>query len=424
MPSRYLPLQLSRYPTLLCAGMLAMPAVADLIDDGSARLDLRNYYFNRDFREGRAADREEWAQGFILRLDSGFTEGSLGVGVDAVGMLGIKLDSTPGSTGTGLLQVDRSGRAKDDYSKLALAGKIKSGKTQLKLGAFTPPVLPTLKPNDGRLFPQLFEGGLLTSAEFENLELTAGRLSRVMQRNATQYAPLRLNTLNRRFQGHGATAEHFDTAGIDYRFQGHWLGRYHIAQLADIYRQQVFALSHKGALGAGALSSDLRLSLMRDQGGARGGKIDNRALQGFLGYAYAGHGLGVAYQRMMGDTGYAYLLGSDANLINLSILGDFANAKERSWALRYGYDFAGLGIPGLSLNSRYMFGDHAEIIGTRKIGKSRELDNELRYVVQDGPLKDFSVRLRSAVFRSNHASNFQRDTDDIRLMFNYSWAIR
>ena len=71
-----------------------------------------------------------------------------------------------------------------------------------------------------------------------------------------------------------------------------------------------------------------------------------------------------------------------------------------------------------------MFGDHAEIIGTRKIGKSWELDNELRYVVQDGPLKDLSIRLRSAVFRSNHAINFQRDTDDIRLMFNYSWAIR
>lgn len=145
---------------------------------------------------------------------------------------------------------------------------------------------------------------------------------------------------------------------------------------------------------------------------------------GFLGYAYAGHSLGVAYQRMMGDTGYAYLLGSDANLINLSILGDFANAKERSWALRYGYDFAGLGLPGLSLNSRYMFGDHAEIIGTRKIGTSWELDNELRYVVQNGPLKDVSVRLRSAVFRSNHAVNFQRDTNDTRLMFNYSWVIR
>ncbi|MEL6078982.1 OprD family outer membrane porin, partial [Stenotrophomonas maltophilia] len=70
--------------------------------------------------------------------------------------------------------------------------------------------MPTLKPNDGRLFPQIFEGGLLTSNEIDDLELTAGRLSRVMQRNATQYTPLTLSPLNRRFQGQGTTAEHFD----------------------------------------------------------------------------------------------------------------------------------------------------------------------------------------------------------------------
>jgi len=145
---------------------------------------------------------------------------------------------------------------------------------------------------------------------------------------------------------------------------------------------------------------------------------------GLLGYAYNGHSLGLAYQRMLGDTGYANILGADANLINLSVLGDFANAKERSWALRYGYDFASLGLPGLSINSRYISGSHAEITGTRKIGKSWELDNELRYVVQQGPLKNVSVRLRSALYRSNYAKNFIRDTDDTRLMLSYSWNIK
>lgn len=424
MPSRHLQRQWINRSSLLCALMLAIPVKAELLDDSSARLDLRNYYFNRDYREGSAPTREEWAQGLLLRLDSGFTEGALGVGADAIGMLGIKLDSAPGRTGTGLLKVARDGRAEDDYWKLALAGKLKASKTLFKFGALVPPVLPTLKPNDGRLFPQVFEGGLLTSNEIDNLELTVGRLSRVMQRNATQYTPLTLSPLNRRFQGQGATADHFDMAGVDYRFHKQWLARVHVAQLEDIYRQQVFTLVNKSPWGAGTFSSDLRLSLMNDYGNAKGGKIDNRALQGLIGYAYKGHNLGLAYQRMLGDTGYANILGADANLINLSVLGDFANAKERSWALRYGYDFASLGLPGLSINSRYISGSHAEITGTRKVGKSWELDNELRYVVQQGPLKDLNVRLRSAVYRSNYSKNFIRDTDDTRLMLSYSWNIK
>ncbi|MDP9526908.1 OprD family porin [Pseudomonas protegens] len=424
MPSRHLQRQWINRSSLLCALMLAIPVKAELLDDSSARLDLRNYYFNRDYREGSAPTREEWAQGLLLRLDSGFTEGALGVGADAIGMLGIKLDSAPGRTGTGLLKVARDGRAEDDYWKLALAGKLKASKTLFKFGALVPPVLPTLKPNDGRLFPQVFEGGLLTSNEIDNLELTVGRLSRVMQRNATQYTPLTLSPLNRRFQGQGATADHFDMAGVDYRFHKQWLARVHVAQLEDIYRQQVFTLVNKSPWGAGTFSSDLRLSLMNDYGNAKGGKIDNRALQGLIGYAYKGHNLGLAYQRMLGDTGYANILGADANLINLSVLGDFANAKERSWALRYGYDFASLGLPGLSINSRYISGSHAEITGTRKVGKSWELDNELRYVVQQGPLKDLNVHLRSAVYRSNYAKNFIRDTDDTRLMLSYSWNIK
>ena len=58
---------------------------------------------------------EEWAQGFLLRYESGFTEGPLGFGVDALGLLGVKLDSSPDRTGTGLLQADREkpNRAQD-----------------------------------------------------------------------------------------------------------------------------------------------------------------------------------------------------------------------------------------------------------------------------------------------------------------------
>ncbi|MDH4555112.1 OprD family porin, partial [Pseudomonas sp. BN417] len=92
--------------TRLCSSLLlltgtaigaATPAQAEFIKDSKASLELRNFYFNRDFRQDNApqSKAEEWAQGFLLRYESGFTEGTVGVGVDALGLLGVKLDSSP-----------------------------------------------------------------------------------------------------------------------------------------------------------------------------------------------------------------------------------------------------------------------------------------------------------------------------------------
>src|SRR3990167_5270594 len=92
---------------LLGAGIalgLAAPASAAFIADSKAVLDARNFYMNRDFRQDGAAQpkAEEWAQGFMLRFESGYTEGPIGFGVDAIGLLGGKLDSSPDRGGTGI----------------------------------------------------------------------------------------------------------------------------------------------------------------------------------------------------------------------------------------------------------------------------------------------------------------------------------
>jgi len=93
---------------------LAIPTMAQaaFIEDTKAGLELRNFYFNRDFREvpnSSNSKAEEWAQGFLLRVESGYTEGTVGFGVDALGLLGVKLDSGSGRTGTGLLPADGDG---------------------------------------------------------------------------------------------------------------------------------------------------------------------------------------------------------------------------------------------------------------------------------------------------------------------------
>lgn len=402
----------------IATALLAPMAHAEFIADSTASLTTSNIYLNRDFRENAGQNkREEWGQGFLLDLKSGYTEGTVGFGLDAMGMLGIKLDSGGGRTGTDLLPVQDDGGTPDQYGRLGLTAKVKISSTELRYGSHIPE-LPVVKASDSRLLPQLFEGGLLTSSELDGLTFTGGRLDKVIDRASTNSEELILNSKNRRFAA-GITADHLDLLGLDYQFAKGLTGRYYFADLDDIYRQHFFGLLASQPLGGGTLSADVRLMLSKDSGAANAGKIDNRAFNTMLTYAINGHKLGLGFQDMSGDTGYAYIDGSDPFLVNFVQINDFANADERSWQARYDYDLGKLGIPGLSFMTRYIKGSDAQIAGSNDTVGEWERDIEVKYVVQSGPLKDVYVRLRNASFKSD----FARDADENRVIVGYTLPI-
>ncbi|MHA6492823.1 OprD family porin [Pseudomonas borbori] len=400
------------------ATLLSSAAHADFIEDSSASLTTTNIYLNRDFREGDGQNkREEWGQGFLLDIQSGYTEGTAGFGLDALGMLGLKLDSGGGRTGTDLLPVQDDGGTPDQFGRLGLTAKVKVSNTELRYGLHIPE-LPVVKASDSRLLPQVFEGGLLTSSELQGLTFTGGRLDKVIDRASTNSEDLVLNSKNGRFAG-GIQADHLDLAGLDYQLAEGLTGRYYFADLDDVYRQHFFGLLGSHPLGRGTLSADLRVMLSKESGAANAGEIDNRAFNAMLSYALNGHKLGVGFQDMSGDTGYAYIDGSDPFLVNFVQINDFANADERSWQARYDYDFGRLGVPGLSFMTRYIKGSDAQISGSDATGGEWERDIEVKYVVQSGPLKDVYLRLRNASFRSD----FARDADENRVIVGYTLPI-
>ncbi|MFV3411057.1 OprD family porin [Pseudomonas nitroreducens] len=407
-------------PALLAfAGVAPLCEAAGFLEDSSATLSTQNIYFNRDFRDGAGqSKREEWAQGFILDFQSGYTPGTIGVGLDAMGMLGLKLDSSPARTGTGLLPTHDDGRAADEYSKFGLTAKFKASETELKVGSLIPD-LPTLQPNDSRLFPQTFEGGLLNSTDLPGLNFTGGRLEKAKDRDSTDWQDLALNNKNRRFSGGSAEGKHYDLAGGDYRFTDNLTGRYHYAQLDEVYRQHFVGLLASYPLGPGKLSADVRLAISDDQGKARGGEIDNRAFNGMLAYALGANKFSLGWQQMSGDSAFPYIDGSNPYLVNFVQVGDFAETDERSWQIRHDFDFAKLGLPGLTLMNRYISGDDAKITGMDGHGKEWERNTDIKYVIQSGPLKDVAVRVRNATYRSS----FARDADETRIYLSYSLAI-
>ncbi len=397
-------------------------ASAAFFDDSKAAVELRNFYMSRDFRgsEATQAKAEEWAQGFILKFESGYTEGPIGFGVDALGLLGVKLDSSPDRTGTGLLPRDREApnRAHDDYGTAGLTAKAKMSNTTVHVGTLQP-VIPVVMRNDSRLLPNIYRGAWLQSKELEGLTVDVGMLDRVSYRDSSDYEEMAVFNGGSRniVLGNTATSDEFVFAGGRYQFTPELTGSYYYGGLDGIYDQHNFNVVHVLPIGDNqSFKTDLRYVRSTDDGGSN---VDNNACGALFTYKIGGHGFTGGYQKMSGDTGFAYISGGDNALINLLQINDFGNEDEKSWQARYDYDFAAIGIPGLSLMTRYVTGDNVNVVGRASEGKEWERDTDIAYVIQSGPMKNLGLKVRNATVRSNFGS----DIDETRLILSYTMAL-
>ena len=401
-------------------GALAQQAVAaGFIEDSKASLTLRNFYINTDNRNGSASPskQEEWGQGFILNYQSGFTQGTVGFGVDALGLLGVRLDGGGRAGKSGLdrqpgtvFPLESNGEPVHDFASLGLTAKAKVSNTEFRYGTLQPK-LPVVTYNDGRLLPQTFQGGMLTSREIAGLTLHGGQMRSLSQRNSSDHQDLSVDGRG------GVFSDRFDYLGAEYRFNaersqvGLWQAR-----LQDIYRQDYYSLSHKQSFGGWRLGASVGLFDTRDEGAAKLGDLENRALTGFFSATRGRHSLGAGYQRMYGDDGMLYIAGTSTPLVNDIQVRNFTSAGERSWQLRYDYDFVGLGIPGLTFMTRYVKGDNIDLLTTSGEGKEWERDMDIAYVFQSGPLKNLGVKWRNATMRTNYTNDY----DENRLIVSYT----
>ena len=176
----------------------------------------------------------------------------------------------------------------------------------------------------------------------------------------------------------------------------------------------VFVAWHANALDGAEGEEARRVWLARstDDGSSN---VDNNAFGAMFTYSLSGHSFGAAYQKMSGDTGFAYINGTDAFLVNYALIAaDFANPGEKSWQARYDYNFAAIGVPGLTFMTRYIKGDNFDVGSIA--GKEWERDTFISYIVQQGHLKNLGLKWINATYRNN----FNRDIDQNRLVVSYT----
>lgn len=395
-------------------------AQGGFVEDATATLQLRNYYFSRDFSDivgpNQQSKAEEWAQGFILNFKSGYTPGPLGFGLDAIGTLGIKLDSSPDRVNSGLLPVQEDGEAADEYSRLGVAAKMRLSKTELKVGELQPN-LPVLSYSDIRLLPPSYQGVSLTSSEIAGLTLQAGHLTGTSLRN--EAGDDKLQPMIGYQPRRQVASDAFNYVGADYAFNGNrtTAGLWY-AQLEDIYEQRYLGLKHFEPVGDWLLGANLGFYDSQEDGKQLIGELDNRAFYSLFSAKRGGHTFYVGYQGMFGDHGFPRVFANVSPLGNEVPTFEFASADERSWQVRHDYDFAALGIPGLTTTLRYIKGDNVDT-GRGFEGKDWERDLDIGYVIQSGALKGLGLRVRNVTARSN----YRTDVNENRLILNYTLTL-
>jgi len=415
---------------LLLGGVANTALASGFLDDAKGEVLSRNFFLSNDYRSPSPSGKnykQEWAQGFIGTFASGFTDGTIGFGLDAHAFYGLKLDGGRGHSGTGLLPVDSDGRSETDYSSAGGALKLKASRTTLAFGEMTVET-PVFDTSDKRLQPEYATGFLLNSREIDNVNLVAGHFTAFRNQDSSSGQG--------DFQGYGANtkAGGISFIGADLFSDSPVGGALYASDLSETWHQYYANLHFKQS----GVLLDANVYHTRDTGKALAGDIDNTAFSLSGKYAFGPHAVMLGWQCINGDTPFDFVGGDSIYLANSIKYADFNGAHERSWQARYDLDLGAFGIPGLNFMTRYVSGSHIDGTHAPKGGaynpfdpdsgqyqpqqgdggKHWERDIDLRYIVQSGAAKDLSVQLSHVSHRANSAQAGD-DIDRIYVVIQY-----
>ncbi|MCG8531423.1 MAG: OprD family porin, partial [Desulfovibrionales bacterium] len=401
-----------------------------VIDDSMTELSLRNIYINRNYRNHRTAgtDRlpglaEAWSQGACLDISSGYYRDTVGFHGSWYGAL--KLVGDKAKFGSGVLHehsaTPENGHLQarqTSYNKLGqvylnsrLGGEVLNA--SLRLGRMFINT-PLLNDDDSRTTPSTTQG-LFAEANYLNSSVYSVLSDRSSLKTQTGFH------------------KYENSAGDSWKI--YVLGGYldldnglyfHIASgtAPDYKKRNYLNLSYNLKL---AKKTDLLLDGQYQTAKSDGFKLKTDLNSKLFNIATRltmdSFGITLSYQQV-NDNEFNYSWGgSDSTELNswnaVQVL-DFNRKDEKSWQGRIDYSFAGLGIPGLSIMTRYIRGEYKDIdINSGRDRKRREWEwsSDLKYSFRQGNLAGLTITLRNAVVRGDNKNSAG---NDFRFIVNHT----
>lgn len=407
---------------------------------------FRTGYISRDYKDTTpGSDRSSFAQTAIVKLDSGFTKGTVGFGAGIIGDASFKLGENA-HAGNDMIPThggqDAQGRV-DAYDHWARGGAYVKARVSNTTATYGTQVLdlPVLASNTARLVPEYFTGVLVESNEIENLNLVAGKFTE--------------NQRSSQIKSDGNELDRAIVWGAKYKFNDAVNASYYGTDIKDrLERHYVNAnYSYK-------LANDSTLTHDFSGYHTNWDREANNSLYSYIGsvddkfknsiwaisttYNKGPHNVMLAYQQNTGNTGYDYGLGQGVGdghqtiYMPNSYLSDFIGNDEKSVQLQYTFDFGAINVPGLSWTSAFVYGwdidasravrvdpndSDSALLGrtiTTDDAQEREFFNQVKYTVQSGFAKDASLRVRHSYYRADQAYNdvYMPDTNEWRLFLD------
>ncbi|VVO36464.1 OprD family porin [Pseudomonas fluorescens] len=422
----------------------AQSAATGFVEGQSISGTTRNWYANEQLKRGGQfaykkngistdTDRRiNWVQGTIIKYNSGFTEGPVGISTEVAAYNAIALDrdrkdlasnngGAPGTrpgAGNNRTLTEEGGDAVGQWSKLGLANvKARVSNTTLTAGRqnFSSPMVDVI---GNRALPSSFEGVSLHSEELENLSFDVGTFDRNSPRMEQSQRKFRTEYANGIVE-----SDHVHTAGITYTPFASLTTSLWATQAEDIWNQYYFGASHVlGDSQVLSLTTGLNYYKTQEEGKALIGNIDNDTYSLSLGLTHQAHSLTFSYQEINGDEYFDYLHETNGIYLANSLLSDFNGPNEKSFQVAYGLNMAEYGVPGLKFNIYSargwgIDGTHYkgnEGVAGRGYDGIQAQDGEhhqeygigTAYAVQSGPLKATAIR---ATYTTHRASENQAD---------------
>lgn len=402
------------------------------VEDAEGTVLFRTGYINRDKKAPGVKDQSSAAQSAIVKLESGFTKGVVGFGVNAVGDASFKLGENKNAN-NGMIPKhaptaeNPNGDAYDHWARGGASVKARVSNTTVEYGTQVLDI-PVLASNTGRMVPEYFTGVLATSHEIENLEVIAGKFTK------NQYSD-QINT----------DGENLDRAVV-------WGAKY---KFNDALNASYYGLDSKNKLERHYVNANYKQALANDSSltydfsgyhtkfdknastySATGETAADYANTGIAGvektnniwaisgtYNTGAHNVMLAYQQNTGNVGYDYGQNADGYqsiYLPNSYLSDFVGNHEKSAQVQYTYDFSAMNVPGLTWTTAYVYGWDINVAGKTGEGKENEFFNQVKYTVQSGFAKDASLRVRNSIYRANDAyeNAYIGDTNEWRLFLD------
>ncbi|MGC3819664.1 OprD family outer membrane porin [Acinetobacter sp. G11] len=402
------------------------------VEDAEGSVLFRTGYINRDKKAPGVKDQSSAAQSAIVKLESGFTQGVVGFGVNVVGDASFKLGENKNAN-NGMIPQNNDGSAYDHWARGGANVKARVSNTEVRYGTQVLD-LPVLASNTARLVPEYFDGVLVTSREIKDLELTAGKFTK--------------NQYSDQINSDGNELDRAVVWGAKYKVNDAINTAYYGTDIKDRLERHYVNANFKQALANNSsLTYDFSGYHTKWDAKADGGaytyshttndfsNLSNSIWALSATYNTGPHNVMVAYQQNTGNTGYDYGLGKGVGdghqtiYMPNSYLSDFIGNDEKSAQIQYTYDFGAMNIPGLTWTSAFVYGWDidvpADYKGDRSVlatndAQEREFFNQVKYTVQSGFAKDASLRVRNSYYRASNAyqAGYIGDTNEWRIFLD------